>query len=288
MRLELGILLGTQLVGTLGPRQCSFVWPLLGAALGMPFIVWSKEGSPSFNAAGLLSSLIFEWKIEWNPAYFPELPAVQSKDSPAPKRKRRRFIQRCLIVAFGALIFGTIFTSALYQNLQVDIKGRRVKVKDVLLDFFKSQEFVLLYQQLWNVLRQLWTFYLKHGLKGIWTQIWMALDSESDKQAFEVGTTDVWHDHLVLLGFESSLRCFAKRDRIAMPHLVAAVASGSISGKSPRPYSQRFAPLSFRSQDLQEKQKAERLFISIQQACDRLSTERKRRQLLNTQKREAS
>ena len=39
-------------------------------------------------------------------------------------------------------------------------------------------------------------------------------------------------------------------------------------------------------QNPEEKKKAEVTFINIQQACDRLSNERQRRQRLNTQKRE--
>jgi hypothetical protein len=182
------ILLGTTLAGSLGPRQCSFIWPLLGALLGMPFLIWRAD-SPSFNISALLSSLIFEWKIEWNKEYFPSIPITKSIESQpfiSPKRQRRHIIKRCLIVGLGALVFGVIFTSAIYQNFQVDINGQRVKIKDVLSDFFKSQEFILLCQQLSSVMRQLWAFYLQYGFKGIWTQIWTTLDFESEKQAFEV------------------------------------------------------------------------------------------------------
>ena len=181
------------MVGTVGPRRCSFLWPLLGAFLGLPLIVSRNESSsPSFNLSAFLCSLFFEWQVEWNPTYFSKLIITkESQCSIPPKRKRRHFVQRCLVFGLGIMIFGTVFTSAVYQNLHVDIKGRRVKVKDVLSEFFKSQEFLLLYQQMLNILRQLWTFYLRHGLKGIWTQIWMVLDSESEKQAYEV-RYDAW------------------------------------------------------------------------------------------------
>jgi hypothetical protein len=183
------IFLGTYIAGTLGPRQCSFIWPLLGAILGMPFLVWRADSLPSFNVPAFLSSWIFEWKIEWNPTYFSNISVTNSDESRSPissKRKRRQFIKRCLLFGLGIIVFSAIFTSAIYQNLQVDIKGQRVKIKDVLSNFFKSQQFVLLYQQLSNIMRQLWAFYSQYGFKGIWTQIWMAIDSETEKQAFEV------------------------------------------------------------------------------------------------------
>jgi hypothetical protein len=84
------------------------------------------------------------------------------------------------------MIFGIILTSSIYQNFHVDINGERVKIRDVLTEFFKSQEFIQLYHQLTSVSKQLYAFYLQYGFKGIWTEIWKALDSESDKQAFEV------------------------------------------------------------------------------------------------------
>jgi len=252
----IAIALGTQITGTLGPRQCSFIWPLLGAMLGMPFLVWRTDLSPSFNIPAFLSSWIFEWKIEWNPTYFSNMFITKSNESQSsisPKRKRRHFIKRCLIFGLGVIVFSAIFTSAIYQNLQVDIKGRRVKIKDVLTDFWKSQQFVLLYQQLSNVVRQLWAFYLHYGFKGIWTQIWMAIDSESDKQAYEV----------------LNLRSDASQRQIE---------------SQCRTLSRKWHPDRYRNPD--QKQKAEITFMNIQQACDRLSNERKRRQSINTQRRE--
>ncbi|CAF1206549.1 unnamed protein product [Adineta ricciae] len=251
----LAIAVGTQMVGTLGPRQCSFLWPLLGALFGLPLIVSRNESSsPSFNLSAFLCSIFFEWQVEWNPTYFSKLIInKESQCSIPPKRKRRHFVQRCLVFGLGIMIFGTVFTSAVYQNLQVDIKGRRVKVKDVLSEFFKSQEFLLLYQQILNILRQLWTFYLRHGLKGIWTKLWMVLDSESEKQAYET----------------LNLQYGASQKQIE---------------SQCRALSRQWHP--DRHRDPKEKQNAESIFMNIQQACDRLSTERQRRHLLNTQKRE--
>jgi hypothetical protein len=178
------IALGTYLVGTLGPRQCSFTWPLIGALLGLPFLFVRGDSSPSFNMAAFFSCLLFEWKVDWNANYFDG----QTKVTKATPKRRRHIVKRCLIFGMGALVFCSILSSAVYQNLQVDINGERVKIKDVLWDFFKSQEFIQLCQQLSNVFRQIWAFYQQFGFKGMWTQIWSALDLESDKQAFEVSS----------------------------------------------------------------------------------------------------
>jgi hypothetical protein len=169
---------GTQLVGTIGPRKCSFTWPLLGAILGLPFLIGSQDSSPSFNIVAFLSCWIFEWKVDWDSEYFPN----KSK----PKKQRQHIVKRCVIFGVGAMVFGLILTSAIYQNFQVNINGESVKIKDVLSEFFKSQEFLHLYQQLSIVMKQLYSFYLQYGFKGIWTQIWAVLDSQNDKQAYEV------------------------------------------------------------------------------------------------------
>ncbi len=151
----------------------------------MPFLVWRTNLSPSFNIPAFLSSWIFEWKIEWNPTYFSNLSTTKSTSSRSSmfvKRNRRHFVKRCLIFGLGIIVFGTIFTSTIYQNLQVNINGRHVRIKDILMNLYKSHGFVSLYQQLSNIVRQLWAFYLQYGFKGIW----MTIDSESEKQAYEV------------------------------------------------------------------------------------------------------
>lgn len=184
--------LGTQLTGTIGPRRCSFVWPLLGVTLGMPFLIGRTEFSPSFNIPALFASCVFEWKVEWNPEYFSLIPSDkldQTTMSKIPKRKTNHSMKHYVGFVLAAMIFSCIFTSAVYQNLQVDIKGRRVRVKDVLKDFLQSQEFILICQQLAKIARELWQFYLKYGLKGIWTQIWMSIESESERKAYEVNSS---------------------------------------------------------------------------------------------------
>ncbi|CAF3629181.1 unnamed protein product [Rotaria sordida] len=248
------IALGTQLVGTLGPRRCSFIWPLLGALLGAPFLIWNGDASPSFNIVAFFSCCIFEWKIDWDKEYFStKVEKETSLSSKKKERKRRHIIKRCLILGFGACIFCTILTSTIYQNLQVDINGERVKIKDVIANFFKSQEYIQLCQQLSSVVQQLYAFYLQFGFKGIWTQIWAALDYESDKQAFEV------------LGIDPK-------------------ASQKAIEIQCRTLSRKWHPDRYR--DPEAKQEAEIKFMNIQQACNRLSTERKRRHEINTQKRE--
>ncbi|CAF1365155.1 unnamed protein product [Adineta steineri] len=247
----IAIALGTQLVGTLGPRQCSFIWPLLGAGFGIPFLMTNGNTSPSFNIAAFLSCLIFEWKIDWDSEYFPE--ESTSTSTKAEKKPRRHIIKRCLILGCGAIVFGIILSSAIYQNLHVDINGERVKIKDVIADFFKSQEFIQLYNQLSYIMKELYNFYLQYGFKGIWTQIWSELNSASDKQAFEV----------------LNLKSDASQKEIELQC---------------RTLSRKWHPDRYR--DIDEKQKAEATFMNIQQACNRLSDERKRRQNINTQKRE--
>lgn len=190
--MDISLLSGTKLAGTVGPRRCALIWPWFGAMLGLPFLIRRADSSPSFNIPAILSSLIFEWRIEWDQDYFQSTPtdkAVECQPSvptKQPRRRRRHFVQRCLLFGLGALVFTSIWGSAIYQNFQVQINGQPVKIKDVLTDFFKSQEFIRLSQQLSTVMRRLWHFYLQYGLKGIWTQIWAALDSENDKQAFGV------------------------------------------------------------------------------------------------------
>lgn len=247
------IAIGTQLTGTIGPRRCSFLWPLLGAILGIPFLIQRTEFSPSFNISALLSSCIFEWKVEWDRTYFSNIPLEKSDQSTSPKiikRKTNHSMKRYAAFVFAAIVFSGIFTSAVYQNLQVDIKGRRVRIKDVIKDFFRSQEFILICEQLANIARELWRFYLKYGFKGIWAQIWMSIDSKSVRNAYQ--TLQLQYD--------------------APQHQIESQC---------RTLSRQWHPDRYRN--VEDKQKAQTNFINIQQACDRLSNERKRRHSLHTQ-----
>ena len=138
-------------------------------------IVWRTNSSPSFNLPALFSTLIFEWKVQWNPTYF-------SKSSTRSKRRRRHTYKRYLLFAFGVVLFSTIFASTIYHNLQVNIKGQPMKVRDL----FQSHEFSSLAREIWNLLRKLWAFYWQYGLKGIWSEIRLIIHSDNEKQAYEV------------------------------------------------------------------------------------------------------
>ncbi|CAM4779028.1 unnamed protein product [Rotaria magnacalcarata] len=249
--------LGTQLVGTLGPRQCSLIWPLLGAVFGMICLAGGNYSSPSFNLPALLSSLVFELKIQWNSEYFYNITvskptAHQSLTSSKQiKRKRSHILKRCLIYGLGAIVFSTIFNLAIYQNLEVHVNGRRIKIKDSIDDFFKSKEFLLLRQRLAMVARQVWAFYFQYGFKETWRYIWRTLDLESEKQAFEVLN-------------------------------ISRTASQKEIESQCRTLARQWHPDRYR--DSEQKHNAEITFMNIQQACDCLSYERKRRQLIKTRK----
>ncbi|CAF0793864.1 unnamed protein product [Didymodactylos carnosus] len=257
--------IGVQLMGTLGPRRCSFVWPLLGAWLGFPFLFTRLHLSPSFNISAFLSCLLFEWKVDWDHNYFDTIvlskksetlrssnkttSTVETLQQKPPLKSRRKTLKRYTIFFIGLLVFGFFTSSAIYQNLNVDINGEKVKVKDVIADFFKSQA----YQQLRHVLSEIWAFYLKQGLTGIWTEIWTTFDFESDKQAFEL------------------LELKPDADQKQIETRCKALA-------------RKWHPDRFRDADA--KRNAEATFINIQQACDRLSAARKQKQWKNKQKRE--
>ncbi|CAF2648972.1 unnamed protein product [Rotaria sp. Silwood2] len=251
---EISRLCGIQITGTLGPRQCSFIWPLLGAICGMPFLIWHINSAPSFNIAAFFSCCIFESKIQWNREYFLNVLITKSAEqqllisSKQIKRKRCHIVKRCLIFGLGVMIFSAIFTSTIYQNLQVDVKGQRVKLKDVLNDFFKSQEFTIMRENLSIFIRRLWALYLHYGFKGLWMIFGF---EKTEKQAFEVLN-------------------------------LSNVASQKDIESQCRTLSRKWHPDRYRNYE--QKQKAQVTFMNIQQACDRLSNERKRRQLIKTQK----
>ena len=181
---------GTQLAGTIGPRRCSLIWPMVGAMLGIPFLIWRADSSPSFNIVALFSSCVFEWKIEWDVDYFRARFVAEKLSSKSSSESGKHFrqtkIKSFLLFSLGMIVFALIFSSSIYQNLHVETNGGKLKIKDVLRDFIKGREFHRVYRPILNILEELWLFYKQYGFTGLWKEIWALIDSESDKEAFYV------------------------------------------------------------------------------------------------------
>jgi hypothetical protein len=160
--------------------------------MGGSFLLHRGQDSPSFSVPVLLCCLLLEWKIEWNRNYFQSTDVVQTDTSEvkrvrhAARRKSTSGVKRCFLVAIAGLIFGAMFSSAIYHHLQVTYDGRHVKIKDVLNDFWQSEAYRDLIQGLNALMREMVSFYMKHGLRGIWDQLWRILDFEKDRRAFQV------------------------------------------------------------------------------------------------------
>ena len=178
------IAVGVYLTGTLGPRQCSFIWPLVGALLSLPFLMGILNGKPSFNIAAWISSWILEWKIDWDTDYLPKKSEVRQQKK--KYKQRTHFVKRSLIVAVGGILFLSILTSAICQNLEIEINGEKMKIKEVLGDFIRTKEYVHSYQRVVKVVKELYAFYRLHGFDGSWVHVWKSLDSQNVEQAYEV------------------------------------------------------------------------------------------------------
>lgn len=193
---------GVYLSGTIGPRQCSFIWPLLGALLGVPFLMKTFNRTPAFNIAAWISSWIFEWKIDWDREYFPNKPELHQQTK---KRKARpHLLKRSLIVIMGGILFASILSSAVYQNLQIEINGEQIKIRDVLTDFIRTRQYVHTYDRVVRVVKELYSFCQTYGFDGVWEQIWTSLDDQNDEGAYEVrGMT--WRIKMNLMDLDSSI-----------------------------------------------------------------------------------
>lgn len=175
------IAFGVYLTGTIGYRQCSFIWPLLGAVLSLPFLMTNFNRTPSFNIAAWISSWIFEWKIDWDKEYFPKKSQQQKK-----RKARPHLLKRSLIFIAGGILFTSILTSAICQNLQIEINGEQMKIRDVLSDFIRTRQYVHTYERVVRVAKELYTFCQVYGLDGVWEQIWKSLDVQNVEEAYEV------------------------------------------------------------------------------------------------------
>lgn len=156
------------------------------------------NGKPSFNIAAWISSWILEWKIDWDTDYLPKKSEVRQQKK--KYKQRTHFVKRSLIVAVGGILFLSILTSAICQNLEIEINGEKMKIKEVLGDFIRTKEYVHSYQRVVKVVKELYAFYRLHGFDGSWVHVWKSLDSQNVEQAYEV-RRDWFKDEYGIDGF---------------------------------------------------------------------------------------
>ena len=176
----LGIAVMVYLIGTEGPMKCKFKWPLIGSYLA--FFIDIFRSTHTIYSGALLSTLFLNWNIEWDHEYF-------------NNNKKRKFLKRFAYISFAYICIISLHGLFLWNNASLEIQGKRVTLKESVINFLNSKELV----ELKEVFKMIWNYYKAHGLSKLINHFFYGYDSEAVANAYKVKRSKKLKEFLVVL-----------------------------------------------------------------------------------------
>jgi len=158
----LGCALGVWLVGNIGRWRGSMVRPLIGCYATLPAYLY---GMNIISWTTIIGAYCF--KREW-----------KSMDVSQP----RSWYIRLLILTLCAALYASMWGSYVYYNCEVVHNGEKIKLRDAVGNFMKSQAV----QEFWKNLQQLYAHMQHNGFWSTWSQLVESLDPFGEKNALKV------------------------------------------------------------------------------------------------------
>jgi DnaJ family protein C protein 22 len=155
------------LIGTEGPIQCKFRWPLFGAILG--FIV-QLILLPNNFVCSLCSAFFLNWKVEWK------------HRQNETKQVKRKLYKRIAYFSIGSVLVLSIFGLYVWNNATLEVDGKQITLKESVKNFFNTQEMT----ELIEFLKTLWNFYQAHGWRKFVNNIYYGYDPEAIANAYNI------------------------------------------------------------------------------------------------------
>ena len=157
---------GVHVVANVKPQKATYVWPLLGAMCGIPWIV-NDTGNIHYSA--VLSAVFVNWQgKEWNPEV----------------GNNRGFCRRFFCLTFCCLLYSSIWGVAIYQTASITTKeGEEIPLREAIPNFFKSPAWAEMKQSF----KELYQFYQVHGFEKLWEELVEKLDPTGEANAYKVG-----------------------------------------------------------------------------------------------------
>lgn len=156
---------GVHLVGNIGHEKVCMKMALFGSFLGFPIFL-RNHGNMTYMA--LLSSVL-----------------VNTKNKSWRLHKSRRHVcSRLAVVSLCALIYSSLWASAIYYNTHVTLAdGQKVRVHVAVKNFFNSPAWAETKQTMWT-----WKdHFLNHGFHGLYDEVMYSIDPEGEVHAYKVG-----------------------------------------------------------------------------------------------------
>ncbi|CAH1790331.1 unnamed protein product [Owenia fusiformis] len=161
----LAIAIGVHTVANIGHDKCSMKWPLIGAYITFPILLYGAE---YMLYTVLASAIAANWKgREWRRTY-PE---------------KSHVCKRFLILALCCTLYTSTWMSMFYNNVYVTNEmGEKIRVKDALKHFFNSPA----WKQTKESLHDVWEYYQQHGWEKMYEKIVEQLDPLGEENAYKV------------------------------------------------------------------------------------------------------
>lgn len=154
-------------VGTEGPLKCKFKWPLFGSYLA--FLIEILRNTQTVYYSALLSTLFLNWNIEWDHDHF-------------ENKKKRKFLKRFGYISFAFIFMISLHGLFLWNNASLEIQGKKVTLKESVINFLNSKELV----ELKEVFRMIWNYYKAHGFNKLINHFFYGYDAEAVSNAYKV------------------------------------------------------------------------------------------------------
>lgn len=137
-------------IGTDGPMECEFRWPLLGSLLS--FVMrYSKLNESEENKLyyPLLATFLLNWNIRWDKNYLAK-----------KKLKKEKLPKRIFKYVLLTGLFLTLICVFSWNNLMITSKdGTKLTLKETATKYFNSDRF----KEIKHLFSVLWNFYKAHG-----------------------------------------------------------------------------------------------------------------------------
>lgn len=215
--------------GTEGPLKCKFRWPLIGSYIAF-FIDLIKNVHAVYTSA-MLATLFLNWNIEWDRDYY-------------KKKKNRKLFRRIIYLSVGFILIASLNSLYLWNNASLEINGKKVTLKESVINFLNSKELV----ELKEVFKMIWNYYKAHGLQKLINHFFYGLDTEAIANSYKI------------------IEMNEKSSQAELEQRCKSLA-------------RKWHPDRFK--DVVKKEEAEKQFMSIQESCNILLELRKKKFIQN-------
>jgi len=163
----MGSATGAHLVANIGYQKTHMKWCLLGAALGIP---WMLQDSQSLSMSPVFASILTSRKAEWVPSKIPPKGACTC-------------MKRFLALTFCGMIYLSLWGSVIYFNVHVTTKdGEQVPMYVAVHNFFQSPA----WKEMKKTMGDLYQFCNHNGWGNCYQQLIERLDPTGEMHAYRV------------------------------------------------------------------------------------------------------